>query len=259
MQHTAHCLTLLSLLMYLCALMCEYHWTVTLRPLLASHRWEDEDQKRLAQTYYPRNCNHEDVSTSNFTDLIVPATWDYTRAAENILTHGVSIFPNIIDRTTADGFRNFTLEKNARMSKEDLVYVMNTYTHNKKQTRWAFAFTAHDHPSIPLVLKQVVENERLRQTLEFFSRPRSSPDQDADDYSCLQGRTSGVALGRESQGECQVPCSKLYASFQSLYSTTRHDIRYGEHRSLSGQPLLQFDGGRHVASVWTSVFGVRSE
>ena len=190
-QHTAHCLTLLSLLMYLCALMCEYHWTVTLRPLLASHRWEDEDTKRLAQTYYPRNCNHEDVSTSNFTDLIVPPTWDYTRAAENILTHGVSMFPNIIDRTTADGFRNFTLEKNARMSKEDLVYVMNTYTHKKKQTRWAFAFTAHDHPSTPLVLKQVVENDRLRQTLEFFLGP---------DPALIKMQTITAAYKAEHQG-----------------------------------------------------------
>jgi hypothetical protein len=169
-QYVTHFLTLLSLGVYLSTRLCHYHWTVTMRPLLARHRWDDDEQKALAQTYYDRDCDQSDISTFNFTDLIVQPMWDSTKAAENILTHGVSIFPNLIDQRTAEYFRNFTLERNLGLSEDDLVFVMNTHT-KQKQTRWAFAFTAHDHPSVPLVLKQVVGNDRLRQTLELFLGP----------------------------------------------------------------------------------------
>ena len=89
-------------------------------------------------------------------------------AAENILTHGVSVFPSVIDRELADAFRNYTLERNERLEPEEMVYVMNAKT-KSKQTRWSFAFTAHDQPLIiPKVLQQIVNHEKLVGVLELF-------------------------------------------------------------------------------------------
>eukprot|EP00535_Pseudo-nitzschia_heimii_P004648 CAMPEP_0197179122 /NCGR_PEP_ID=MMETSP1423-20130617/4174_1 /TAXON_ID=476441 /ORGANISM="Pseudo-nitzschia heimii, Strain UNC1101" /LENGTH=415 /DNA_ID=CAMNT_0042628987 /DNA_START=354 /DNA_END=1598 /DNA_ORIENTATION=- len=89
-------------------------------------------------------------------------------AAENILTHGVSVFPKIIDEELANTFRNYTLERNQRLEPEEMVFVMNAKT-KSKQTRWSFAFTAQDQPDIiPRVLEQVVNNKRLVGVLELF-------------------------------------------------------------------------------------------
>lgn len=213
-QYLTHCLTLLSLVAYLSTSLCKYHWTVTLRPLLARHRWDDDEQKALAQTYYDRDCNRRDFSTSNLTELIVQPEWDSTKAAENILTHGVSVFPGVIDRESAHDFRNFTLERNAAMSKDDLVYVMNTYT-KKKQTRWAFAFTAHDHPSVPRVLKQVVGNDKLRDTLELFLGP---------DPAMIKMQTITAAYKAEHQG--------WHPDVNALASVKSHARNFMMHFSL---------------------------
>lgn len=145
-----------------------YHWTVTFRPLLARYRWEDGGQKNFAETYYARNCDRQDFSTNDLNDLIIRDEWDYTMAAENILTHGVSVFPKVVDRELVDAFRNYTLERNERLEPEEMVYVMNAKT-KSKQTRWSFAFTAQDQPQIiPKVLEQVVNHEKLVGVLELF-------------------------------------------------------------------------------------------
>jgi len=101
-----------------------YYWTVTFRPLLAKQK----AQKLLAETYYDRDCGREDFSTSDFNDLIIRDEWDFTKAAENVLTHGVSVFPKVIDRELASAFRNYILERNERLEPEEMVYVMNAKT-----------------------------------------------------------------------------------------------------------------------------------
>mmetsp|Transcript_19282 Transcript_19282/g.22279 ORF Transcript_19282/g.22279 Transcript_19282/m.22279 type:complete len:861 (+) Transcript_19282:169-2751(+) len=144
-----------------------YHWSVTLRPLLTQYRWDDKGQKKFSKTYYDRNCDRRDFSTSNFTDLIVRPEWDTTMAAENILTHGVSVFPKVLDEETSQAFRNFTLERNKHLNSEEMVYVMNAKTKNK-QTRWSFAFSSKDHPIVKKALLQIVNHEKLVGVLELF-------------------------------------------------------------------------------------------
>ena len=161
-------LAVLDLSLWAFANFGKFHWTVTFRPLLARYRWEDEGRKLFAETYYDRDCDRQDFSTSDFNDLIIQDNWDYTKAAENILTHGVSLFPKVVDRELADAFRNYTLERNERLQPEEMVYVMNAKT-KSKQTRWSFAFTAQDQPEIiPKVLEQIVNHEKLVRVLELF-------------------------------------------------------------------------------------------
>jgi len=161
-------LTVLSFFSWTFASLGKYHWTVTFRPLLARYRWEDEGQKKFAETYYDRDCDRRDFSTSDFNDLIIRDKWDFTKAAENILTHGASIFPKVIDRDLADAFRNYTLKRNERLKPEEMVYVMNAKT-KTKQTRWSFAFTGQDQPLIiPKILEQIVNHEKLVGVLELF-------------------------------------------------------------------------------------------
>lgn len=168
-QWTSKYLFLVNFFCFSLFFLTQYHYNITLRPLLDRYRWTEE-QQLLGQTYYERHCTAEDLSTIDPNDLVLKPEWDSTKAAENILIHGASVFPGLIDRETAENFRNFTLVKNSNLKKKDFVFVMNTYT-KKTQTRWSFAFSAHDHPSVPMVLRQVISNDRLRETLELFLGP----------------------------------------------------------------------------------------
>eukprot|EP00934_Nitzschia_sp_Nitz4_P000321 Nitzschia sp. Nitz4//scaffold233_size31335//15774//18317//NITZ4_007951-RA/size31335-processed-gene-0.3-mRNA-1//1//CDS//3329543379//321//frame0 len=164
------------------------HYAYTFRPLLDSYRWTEE-RSVSEKTYYDRKCTDEDFSTSNMEDLIVQPRWDATKTAENILIHGASIFPGLVDRKSVHEFRNFTMEKNKNLPKEELVFVKSTYT-KKKQTRWAFAFSAHDHSSVSTVLTQVYEDSRLRETLELLLGP---------DPAVIKMQTISSAYGAEDQ------------------------------------------------------------
>ncbi|KAG7342808.1 phytanoyl-CoA dioxygenase family protein [Nitzschia inconspicua] len=123
-------------------------------------------------------------------DLMIHQDWGPTHAVENILTHGVSIFPGLVDRHVADAFRNFTISRNSRLVKDDMVYVMNSYK-KRKQTRWAFSFSPHDDPSVSRLLRQVGSNDRLRKTLEQFFGP---------DPAIIKMQTITAGFGAESQG-----------------------------------------------------------
>jgi hypothetical protein len=79
----------------------KHHWSITFRPLLTQYRWEEGGQKHFSETYYHRHCDRRDFSTSNFTDLIVKSDWDETMVAENIMAHGISVFPNVLDQETS--------------------------------------------------------------------------------------------------------------------------------------------------------------
>jgi hypothetical protein len=179
----------LALGFYLGLCLCQYHWNVHIGLLLQRYRWNDE-QKDLSRTYYERHCSYLDISTDDPMDLLIQSDWGPEIAQEKILTHGVSIFPNLIDREVAADFRNFTLSRNFKLRKDELVYVMNSFN-KKKQTRWAFAFTAQDHPSVPKLLREVGSNLKLRKTLELFLGP---------DPAVIKMQTITAGFNAESQG-----------------------------------------------------------
>jgi hypothetical protein len=178
-----------ALWFYLCICLCQYHWNTHINLLLERYRWSDE-QKDLSRTYYERRCTYLDISTDNPMDLLIPPEWGPERVQENILTHGVSIFPGLIDRELAAEFRNFTLSRNSQLRKDELVYVMNSFN-KKKQTRWAFAFAAQDHPTVPKLLRQIGGNRKLRRTLELFLGP---------DPAVIKMQTITAGFNAESQG-----------------------------------------------------------
>ena len=166
-QNLAAYLSVLTFLLWSLGIFGQFQWAVTFRPLLERYRL-DNDRMQNSETYYQRPCNRHDFSTNDFDDLIIREEWDHTKAAENILTHGVSVFPKVIDKELAGKFRDYVLERNKRLRPEDMVFVMNSKT-KRKQTRWSFAFTSQDQPLIiPKVLEQIANHEKLVGVLELF-------------------------------------------------------------------------------------------
>ena len=53
-----------------------------------------------------------------------------------MLEHGAALFLGVVDEDAAESFRNYALRRNTCLRKDDLVFVMNTYTkRRKRQTR----------------------------------------------------------------------------------------------------------------------------
>lgn len=178
-----------SLLCYSLLVVCHYQWESHIQLLLRRYRW-NETQNALSRTYYHRHCTHQDISTTEPDDLIIQPAWNTNKAVDNVLRHGVSIFPGLVDKNVADAFRNYTLVRNSRLEKADMVYVMNAFK-KQQQTRWSFAFTPHEHPSVNRFLQQVGSNEKMRRTLEDFL---------GSDPAIIKMQTITSRYGAESQG-----------------------------------------------------------
>ena len=177
----------LTIGLWLCTRFLQYHYDVRLRPLLDHRRWKNETHNAISETYYHRRCSVEDLSTSNMSDLILRPHWEATKAVDTLYKHGAAVFPGVVDRTVADTFRNYTLQRNRKLTKEESVYVMNTYNtrHKLRQTRWSFAISHNDNTNtdatssnhdvnrniVAPLLDQVATSPLLVETLEMLLGP----------------------------------------------------------------------------------------
>ena len=133
LAHTLSITCCMTFLIWVLTFISKHHWSVTLRPLLTQYRREEGGQKHSSQTYYHRHCDRRDFSTSNFTDLIIKSDWDSTMAAANLLTHGVSVFPNVLDQETSQvrSIGTFQQEKTPNSDNDLLPNFPATDSHDK--------------------------------------------------------------------------------------------------------------------------------
>lgn len=176
----------LTIGLWLCTRLLQYHYDVRLRSLLDHHRWKNATQNAMSETYYHRHCSVEDLSTSNMSDLILRPQWEATKAVDILYKHGAAVFRGVVNRTVADAFRNYTLLRNRKLTKEESVYVMNTYNsrHKHRQARWSFAISHNDNTNtdatsnhdvnrdiVAPLLHQVATSPLLVETVEMLLGP----------------------------------------------------------------------------------------
>eukprot|EP00934_Nitzschia_sp_Nitz4_P008966 Nitzschia sp. Nitz4//scaffold233_size31335//12897//13858//NITZ4_007948-RA/size31335-snap-gene-0.15-mRNA-1//1//CDS//3329543370//8956//frame0 len=150
---------------------------------------ERQRKQRSKENLLQTVCTPADLTTTKIDDLIVQPRWDTTKVVENMLVHGVSVFPGLEDRKTADAFRNFTMEKNANLPEDELV---------KR------GCTAHDDPSVLPLLNQVYADARLHDTLELLLGP---------DPAVIKMHTISSSYGaKEQDWHANVLHSTSYAS-----------------------------------------------
>ncbi len=112
-------------------------------------------------TNYMRECDAEDISTTNSDDFIIdPATTTAEEAVDITNKHGMSIFPNILTPETAAAMREYVLRKNYSLTKDEAIWLISN------ENRWSFPIGADDDPAVPPVLQEVATNEMFQKAIE---------------------------------------------------------------------------------------------
>jgi hypothetical protein len=119
------------------------------------------DENRTADlTYYHRQCTPDDISTQNLEDLYIYEDFTTQEKVEHILTHGMSVYQNILSDETATNLRSWILERNKALNTKDEIDVISN------ENRWSFYIGANDDPLVSKALNEVATHEVFRPALE---------------------------------------------------------------------------------------------
>jgi hypothetical protein len=113
-------------------------------------------------TYYSRVCDEKDITTRNVDDLIMSANVTAQEAKKHMLTHGVSIYHDVIQPETANELRDFILEANKR---EANYYVI------EQEHRYTFGLRFDHHPSVTKAMHEIATHPTLLPALEAIAGP----------------------------------------------------------------------------------------
>jgi len=108
-------------------------------------------------TYYYRTCTEDDVSTSETADLIITEDMTPAEAVDNVMTHGGSVYPDLVSPETAKELREYILEANK---------VTQTFDHIiSPGGRHTWGLRVDQHPSVPKALREIFSNPKFRESV----------------------------------------------------------------------------------------------
>jgi len=106
-------------------------------------------------TYYHRPCDEKDITTNKTADLIVSDAKD---AVEITLTHGASVYPQILSDATAQELRNYIMDQNKVRKGFDFVI--------QPKKRRSYGMTPNEHPSVSKAIREILSNKLFRSSIE---------------------------------------------------------------------------------------------
>jgi hypothetical protein len=112
-------------------------------------------------TYYHRVCDASHQTAHDPTEFTIYPNMSTNEAVDVMLTHGVSVIPNLLTEKTATALRDFILAENAVA--KDLLYVI------ENKNRWSFPIRVDQHPTVVAALEEMLNQERLVDILEAIA------------------------------------------------------------------------------------------
>lgn len=134
-----------------------------LRPQLPSLLFETA---RMTQetTYYDRYCDEDDISTHNPDDVYLREDYGSKEAYNSFLTHGFTVFPNVIPKQVASGLRAFVLKQNSKqIPDENLLW--------SPEHRWLIEMGADESSFVRRALQHIATNKQFRGAIEQIMGP----------------------------------------------------------------------------------------
>lgn len=121
---------------------------------------EDESKYQGENMYYGRECTADDLSTNDASDLYVDPNSKPKELFDHQMTHGTSIYPNVISDETAIELRDYILKRNEKLTDADSIGVI------ENENRWSFGIGVNDDPIVTKMLREFAMNKMLRSGLE---------------------------------------------------------------------------------------------
>ena len=125
-------------------------------PLLESLVWTEERAEQ-EMTYYGRVCSAQEATAHTPEELLLSPDMTPDQVVDSMLTHGVSIFPNLIKPETARVLRETIVEHN--LIEENFGVISNNQ-------RWSYGIRMEQHPVVRQALREVASNPLLRSALK---------------------------------------------------------------------------------------------
>mmetsp|Transcript_2112 Transcript_2112/g.3098 ORF Transcript_2112/g.3098 Transcript_2112/m.3098 type:complete len:1125 (-) Transcript_2112:123-3497(-) len=135
-----------------------------LNPQLDLMTYTDHN-RTMDQTYYHRICTHEDMTAHTPDELMITDDFTTQDCLEHMMVHGMSMYPQILQSSTASNLRDWILERNTQIAPEDEIDVI------ANEHRWSFYIGANEHPSVTKALHEITHHPVFRQALEQIVGP----------------------------------------------------------------------------------------
>ncbi|GFH48196.1 hypothetical protein CTEN210_04672 [Chaetoceros tenuissimus] len=130
----------------------EYVYRVYLDPQIDLMEYTDHN-KTVDRTYYQMNCDASDISTLDPQDLYIQSHFTTKDSVDHMLTHGMSVYKNILKKDTASKLREWILERNKSLNKGDEIDVI------ANENRWSFYIGANEDPIVTEAIKEVANHK----------------------------------------------------------------------------------------------------
>jgi hypothetical protein len=133
-----------------------------LYPQLQLMLFETENRQFTDTTYYHRVCEEDDFTATSPQELMIEDHFSTEDSAEHMLTHGASIYPNLLTNETASNLRDWIARENHKRDGWSVIESQNRYT---------WGIDVNMHPSLQTFWQELAANEKLRNGLEAVVGP----------------------------------------------------------------------------------------
>ncbi|GFH48193.1 hypothetical protein CTEN210_04669 [Chaetoceros tenuissimus] len=130
----------------------EYVYRAYLDPQIDLMEYTDLN-RTVDRTFYQMNCDASDISTLDPQDLYIQSHFTTKNSVDHMLTHGMSVYKNILKKDTAIKLREWILERNKSLNKGDEIDVI------ANENRWSFYIGANEDPIVTEAIKEVANHE----------------------------------------------------------------------------------------------------
>lgn len=127
-------------------------------PQMAAAKWEEDERDATEMTYYYRECDEDDMSTTNGADLFLPENATPEEAYQHNLLHGFTLFPRVLSEETAAGLRKHIRSRIMNLTEEDNIWL------EEQENRWSFPLGTEE-PYVAQALMEVASNRLLKESM----------------------------------------------------------------------------------------------
>ena len=131
-------------------------------PTIDAANWADDYAARLGHefTYYSRECDATDVTADSIQSVAIDEN-KHTPSdiVENLMVHGMSPIPSLVDKETSNTLREYILKRNTELTNDEVIPL------DGQVGRWSFGIHANEDPSVAAALEQLSSNPMLESSL----------------------------------------------------------------------------------------------
>jgi len=133
-----------------------------LYPQLQLMYFERDNRQFTDTTYYHRYCTGDDFTATSHLELIIQDNFTTEDSVQHMLTHGASIYPDLLTNKTAFELREWISRENK---------IRDGWNVIESQNRYTWGININMHPMLQTFWKELASNEKLLNGLQAIVGP----------------------------------------------------------------------------------------